>query len=91
MTVFVEYIRKKLGWCPNAAAAGTARRRYAAPGGEVGIEAVAGDGREMMEDIFVEYVSPRFIYDGQGDPRFQPGEELPASSPVHFRPAGVIL
>ncbi|KUK60756.1 MAG: hypothetical protein XD82_1503, partial [Methanoculleus marisnigri] len=33
----------------------------AAPGGEVGIEAVAGDGREMMEDIFVEYVSPRFM------------------------------
>ena len=32
-----------------------------------------------------------FIYDGQGDPRFQPGEELPASSPVHFRPAGVTL
>ncbi|MDK2889591.1 MAG: hypothetical protein PWR21_222 [Methanoculleus sp.] len=61
MMKFSETIRRRLGWCPNAAAAGTCRRRYAAPGGEVGIEAVAGDGREMMEDIFVEYVSPRFI------------------------------
>jgi Xaa-Pro aminopeptidase len=32
-----------------------------------------------------------FTCDGQGGPRFQPGEELPASRPVHFRPAGVIL
>jgi hypothetical protein len=32
MTVFMEYIRKKLGWCPNAGAAGTARRTSAEAG-----------------------------------------------------------
>ena len=58
---FSEAIRRWMGWCPNAGAAGTVRRRYAAPCGEVGIEAVAGDGREVMEDVFVEYTSPRFF------------------------------
>jgi len=32
-----------------------------------------------------------FISNGQGDPLRKLGEELPATSPVHFRPAGVIL
>jgi hypothetical protein len=61
MTVFMEYIRKKLGWCPNAAAAGTGRRRYAAPDGEVGLGMAAGGSREVLEGVFVDYISPRFL------------------------------
>jgi hypothetical protein len=61
MTVFLEYIRKKLGWCPNAAAAGTGRRRYAAPDGVVGLGTAADGSREVVEDVFVEYTSPRFF------------------------------
>lgn len=61
MTVFLEYIRKKLGWCPNAAAAGTVRRRYAAPDGVVGLGTAADGSREVVEDVFVEYTSPRFF------------------------------
>lgn len=61
MTVFMEYLRKKLGWCPNAAAAGTVRRRYAAPGDEIGLGAAADGSREVVEDVFVEYTSPRFF------------------------------
>jgi hypothetical protein len=61
MTVFMEYLRKKLGWCPNAAAAGTVRRRYAAPVGEVGFGTAAAGSREVVEDVFVEYTSPRFF------------------------------
>lgn len=61
MTVFLEYIRKKLGWCPNAAAAGTGRRRYAAPDGVVGLGTAADGSREVVEGVFVEYTSPRFF------------------------------
>ncbi|NLB01431.1 MAG: DUF1673 family protein [Methanomicrobiales archaeon] len=61
MTVFLEYIRKKLGWCPNAAAVGTVRRRYAAPDGEIGIGATVGGSRQVVEGVFVEYTSPRFF------------------------------
>lgn len=61
MTVFMEYIRKKLGWCPNAAAAGTGRRRYATPAGEVGFGTAAAGNREVVEGVFVEYTSPRFF------------------------------
>ena len=59
MTVFLEYIRKKLGWCPNAAAAGTGRRRYAAPDGVAGLGTAADGSREVVEGVFVEYTSPR--------------------------------
>ncbi|MFA7198888.1 MAG: hypothetical protein WC093_06320 [Methanoculleus sp.] len=61
MTFFMEYLRKKLGWCPNAAAAGTSRRRYAAPAGEVGFGTAADGSREVVEDVFVEYTSPHFF------------------------------
>ncbi|MCT8337854.1 DUF1673 family protein [Methanoculleus sp. Afa-1] len=61
MMVFLEYIRKKLGWCPNAAATGTSRRRYAAPDGVVGLEAAREGSREVVEGVFVEYTSPRFF------------------------------
>lgn len=61
MTVFLEYIRKKLGWCPNAAAAGTGRRRYAAPDGVAGLGTAADGSREVVEGVFVEYTSPRVL------------------------------
>lgn len=61
MTFFMEYLRKKLGWCPNAAAAGTSRRRYAAPAGEAGLGTAAGGSREVVEGVFVEYTSPHFF------------------------------
>ncbi|WP_292518273.1 hypothetical protein [Methanoculleus sp.] len=61
MTFFMEYLRKKLGWCPNAAAAGTGRRRYAAPDGVVGLGTAADGSREVVEGVFVEYTSPRFF------------------------------
>lgn len=61
MTFFMEYLRKKLGWCPNAAAAGTSRRRYAAPAGEVGLGTAGEGSREVVEDVFVEYTSPHFF------------------------------
>lgn len=62
MTVSLEYIRKKLGWCPNAAATGAGRLRYAAPGDEVGLGAAAkGGGRQVIAGVLVDYVSPRFI------------------------------
>ena len=50
---FAETIRRLMGWCPNAAAAGTVRRRYAAPEGEVGM---AREGsREVVEGALVDY------------------------------------
>ncbi|PKL61589.1 MAG: hypothetical protein CVV31_10305 [Methanomicrobiales archaeon HGW-Methanomicrobiales-2] len=52
MMKFSEAIRKKLGWCPNAAMAG-AGRRYAAPDGKVGT--VAEGGREVVEGALVDY------------------------------------
>jgi len=61
MTFFMEYLRKKLGWCPNAAAAGTSSRRYAAPEGEVGLGTAGEGSREVVEDVFVEYTSPHFF------------------------------
>ncbi|HOI59589.1 MULTISPECIES: DUF1673 family protein [unclassified Methanoculleus] len=61
MMVFVEYIRKRLGWCPNAAAAGVCQRRYAEPAGEVGLGAAADGNREVVENVFVDYVSPRLL------------------------------
>lgn len=61
MTFFMEYLRKKLGWCPNAAAAGTSRRRYAAPAGEVGLGTAVDGSREVVEGVFVEYTSPHFF------------------------------
>ncbi len=59
MTFFMEYLRKKLGWCPNAAAAGACRRRYAAPDDEIGLGTAADGSREVVEGVFVEYTSPR--------------------------------
>jgi hypothetical protein len=41
--------------------------------------------------INVENDAGCFTYDGQGGPLRKRGEELPASSPVHVRPAGVTL
>ncbi|MDV4343727.1 DUF1673 family protein [Methanoculleus sp. YWC-01] len=61
MMKFSETIRRWMGWCPNAAAAGTVRRRYAAPVGEVGFGTAAAGNREVVEDVFVEYTSPRFF------------------------------
>ncbi len=58
---FSEAIQRMVGWCPNAAALGTGRRRYAVPDGEVGIGTAAGGSREVVEDVFVDYASPRFI------------------------------
>ncbi|HOI59590.1 DUF1673 family protein [Methanoculleus sp.] len=50
---FSETIRRWMGWCPNAAAAGTVRRRYAAPEGEVGM---AREGnRDVVEGALVDY------------------------------------
>ncbi|BBL67869.1 DUF1673 domain-containing protein [Methanoculleus chikugoensis] len=57
---FAEAIRRWMGWCSNAAA-GACRRRYAALEGEVGFEAAKGGSREVVEDVFVEYTSPRFF------------------------------
>ncbi len=42
------------GWCPNAAAAGTVRRRYAAPEGEVGTAAREGS-QKVVEGALVDY------------------------------------
>ena len=47
-------IRRWMGWCPNATAAGTVRRRYAAPGDEVETRAAAGS-REVVEGALVDY------------------------------------
>ncbi len=58
---FSEAIRRRLGWCPNAAVAVTDRRRYAAPEGEVGIGMAREGSREAMEGVFVDYVRPRFL------------------------------
>lgn len=53
MMKFAEAIRRWMGWCPNAAAAGTVRRRYAAPEGEVGM---AREGnRDVVEGALVDY------------------------------------
>jgi len=53
MMKFSETIRRWMGWCPNAAAAGTVRRRYAAPEGEVGM---AREGnRDVVEGALVDY------------------------------------
>ena len=50
---FAETIRRLMGWCPNAAAAGTVRRRYAELEGEVGM---AREGsREVVEGALVDY------------------------------------
>jgi len=58
---FSGAIRRLMGWCPNAAMAGTGRRRYAVPDGEVGLEAAKGGRRQVVEDVFVDYVSPRIL------------------------------
>lgn len=50
---FSETIRRWMGWCPNAAAAGTTRR-YAVPGGEVETR-VADGSREVVEGALVDY------------------------------------
>lgn len=47
---FSETIRRWMGWCPNAAAAG---RRYAAL--EVEVETATGGGREVVEGALVDY------------------------------------
>jgi hypothetical protein len=51
---FAEAIRRWMGWCPNAAAAGTCRR-YAAPDGEIGLGTAAGGRREVVEGALVDY------------------------------------
>lgn len=51
---FSEAIRRWVGWCPNAAMAG-AGRRYAAPGGEIGLGTAAGGSREVVEGVLVDY------------------------------------
>ncbi|WP_342686223.1 hypothetical protein [Methanoculleus sp. UBA291] len=61
MLRFAEAIRRWMGWCPNAAAAGTVRRRYATPAGEVGIGAAREGRREAVEGVFVDYIGPRFL------------------------------
>jgi len=61
MTVFMEYLRKKLGWCPNAAVTGTVRRQYPTPDGEIRLEAAKGCSQVAIEGVFVDYVSPRFL------------------------------
>jgi len=61
MTVFMECLRKKLGWCPNAAVTGIVRRQYPAPNGEIGLEAAKSGSREVIEGVFVDYTSPRFL------------------------------
>jgi hypothetical protein len=58
---FSEAIRRWMGWCPNTAAFGVGRRRYAAPDGESGLGTAAGGSREVVGDVFVDYVSPRFL------------------------------
>ena len=55
MMKFAEAIRRWMGWCPNAAAAGTCRRRYAAPEGEVGLGMAAGGSPEVVEGALVDY------------------------------------
>ncbi len=54
---FSEAIQRMVGWCPNAAMAGTGRRRYAAPDGEVGLGTAAGGEREVVEGVLVDYGS----------------------------------
>ena len=55
---FPRAIQRLMGWCPNAAAAGTIRR-YTALDSEIG---TAADGsREVVEDVFVDYVNPRLM------------------------------
>jgi len=61
MAVFMEYIRKKLGWCPNAGAARPIHQRYAEPAGEVGLEAAREGNHEMVGGALVDYVSPRLL------------------------------
>lgn len=51
---FAETIRRWMGWCPNAAAAGTVRRRYATPGDEVETRVATGS-REVVEGALVDY------------------------------------
>lgn len=58
---FSETIRRWMGWCPNAATTATSRRRYVASDGEIGIETAADGSREVVENMFVEYTSPRFF------------------------------
>jgi len=52
---FAEMIQRWMGWCPNAAAAGTCRRRYAAPSDEVGTGMEADSSREVVEGALVDY------------------------------------
>jgi len=52
---FAETIRKWMGWCPNAAMAGTGQRRYAAPDGEVETRVAGGGSREVVEGALVDY------------------------------------
>lgn len=52
---FTETIRRWMGWCPNAAAAGTGRRRYVAPGDEVETRVAGGGSLEVVEGALVDY------------------------------------
>jgi hypothetical protein len=52
---FSGAIRRLMGWCPNAAMAGTVRQRYAAPDGEVGLGAAGEGSREVVEGALVDY------------------------------------
>lgn len=52
---FSGAIRRWMGWCPNAAAAGACQRRYATPEDAVGLEAVKGVSREVVEGTLVDY------------------------------------
>jgi hypothetical protein len=52
---FSGAIRRLMGWCPNAAMAGTGRRRYAAPDGEVGLGMAREGSREVVEGALVDY------------------------------------
>ncbi|WP_342770744.1 MULTISPECIES: hypothetical protein [unclassified Methanoculleus] len=55
MAIFLEYIRKRLGWCPNVAATGIDRRRYAVPEAAFGTRTAAGGEREVVEGVLVDY------------------------------------
>ncbi len=59
MLKFAEAIRRWMGWCPNAT--GTVRRRYVAPGGEIGMGAAADGKREAVEGVFVDYTNPHLL------------------------------
>ena len=51
---FSETIQRWMGWCPNAAAAGTVRR-YATPDNEIGTGTATEGDREVMEGALIDY------------------------------------